>query len=57
MISALAIEFNDEWMDRKYLTMEPQEIECWNCLIQTPVGLHNSELLLNVVQGAPAGHT
>ena len=57
MISALAIEINDEWMERKYLTMEPLEIEGRNCLIQTPVGLHNSKLSLNVAQEAPAGHT
>ena len=57
IISALAIEFNDEWMERKYLTMEPEEIEGRECLIQTPGEIHNSVLSLNLAQGAPPGQT
>jgi transposase-like protein len=57
IVSALAIEFNDEWMDRKYLDMDPQEGESRNCLIQAPVELHDSVLSLQYVQGAPAGQT
>lgn len=56
MVSALAIEANEEWMERKYLDMEPQEGDSRNCLIQTPVELHNSVLSHQYGQGTPAGH-
>ena len=36
MFSALAIELNDEWMERKYLDIEPPEVDGRYCLIQAP---------------------
>ena len=56
MVSALAIEFNEEWMERKYLTMDPEEVESRNYLIQAPLVLHDTVLSHQHGQGAPAGH-
>jgi len=48
MVAALTIEINDEWMERKYLTMEheenPQENASRNRLIRSPVVLQDPVL-------------
>jgi len=46
IIPALSIEFNDEWLSRKYPNMDPQKVEDRNCLKQTPVELQNPMLSL-----------
>lgn len=55
--SALAIEINEEWMERKYLDMEPQDNDAGKCLIQAPVAVQSKALLQHSMQDAPAGRT
>ena len=55
MISVLTIEINEEWMERKYLDMNPQEDDSRNCLIQASVELQYPVLSLHDMQGAPPG--
>lgn len=49
MVSALAMEMNEEWMERKYLDMNLLEVESRNCLIQASVELQNTTLSLQPV--------
>jgi transposase-like protein len=50
IVSALAIEINEEWMTRKYLNMDTEENQQYlkggSDLIQTPVPINNSVLSL-----------
>ncbi len=50
LISALAMEENENWMDRKYLNMETEEIQQYSTggsdLIPTPVPINDSVLSL-----------
>lgn len=55
MISVLAMEINEEWMERKYLDMNLQENETRNCLLHAAVALQDMVLSLHSMQGAPAG--
>ena len=49
MISVLAMEINEEWMERKYLDMNLQENGSRDCLIQASVEPQNTGLSLQTI--------
>ena len=54
-VLALSIEFNDEWMEQKYLDMDSREVDERNCMIQAQVEFQNTVLSLQPMLSAFAG--